>query len=371
MQFRTAIGFVLLLLVTIAHGQVKSQAQDSGCTLDRATGTTIAKTPFMVHGYSARWNAVTNRIAFMEPDASHYYRVYTMQPDGSDRLLIAGEHSGVSQKHQGSPYWHPSGRFLTFIAQKPEWKSAKLFGNPDYEALPGFGRHDDLWIATSDGKQSWQLISEPNTKDQGVLVAVFSPNGKRIAWSSRQPGGTYEMKVAEFVETPQPHLEEVKSYSPGGKAYYETGSFTSDSASLLYASDQDTHSFWQSQIYRLDLQSGQFVRLTEDKNYNEHPTVVTTPSGDWVIYMSTKEVDRFPFSFWLGTDWWAMKTDGSQAKRLTSMNVRRKDNPHNMGAMQVAGTVTVSPGGDSMLGDIQDSLTKQTGMVRSVRFTCE
>jgi hypothetical protein len=39
--------------------------------------------------------------------------------------------------------------------------------------------------------------------------------------------------------------------------------------------------------------------------------------------------------------------------------------------MQVAGTVTVSPDGDSMLGDIQDSLTKQTGMVRSVRFICE
>jgi hypothetical protein len=113
------------------------------------------------------------------------------------------------------------------------------------------------------------------------------------------------------------------------------------------------------------------VQLTHDKNYNEHPTVVATPSGDWIIYMSTKEVDRFPFSFWLGTDWWAMKTEGSDAKRLTSMNVRRKNNPQNTGSMQVAGTVTVSPAGDSMLGDIQDSLTKQTGKVLAVRFTCE
>jgi Tol biopolymer transport system component len=179
------------------------------------------------------------------------------------------------------------------------------------------------------------------------------------------------MRVAAFVEAPQPHLEAVNSYSPDGRVYYETGSFTSDSASLLYASDQDTHNFWQSQIYRLDLVNGRVVRLTDDKNYNEHPTVVATLSGDWVIYMSTKQVDRFPFSCWLGTDWWAMKTDGSQAKRLTSMNVRRKDNPHNMGSMQVAGTVTVSPDGTYMLGDIQDSLTKQTGLVRSVRFTCE
>jgi Tol biopolymer transport system component len=367
MTLRIITTLILFLQLTITHAQSQ---EDPRCTLDRALGTSIEKTPFMKKGYSARWNAAVNRIAFMEPDASRYYRIYTMKPDGTDRHEVAGERSGVPQKHQGSPYWHPSGRFIIFIAQKAEWKSAKLFGNPDYEALPGFGRHNDLWISSVDGKQSWRLTDEPNTKDQGVLAAVFAPDGKHIAWSSRLPGGTYEMKVAEFVALPQPHLAEVKSYAPGGKVYYETGSFTSDGASLLYASDQDTHSFWQSQIYRLDLESGRSVQLTEGKDYNEHPNIVATPSGDWVIYMSTKEVDRFPFSFWLGTDWWAMKTNGSEAKRLTSMNVRRKNNPHNMGSIQVAGTVAVSPDGDLMLGDIQDSLTKQTGLVRTVRFTC-
>jgi Tol biopolymer transport system component len=307
----------------------------------------------------------------METDASGYYRVYTMQPDGSDRQAIATNNSGVPQKHQGSPYWHPSGQFIAFVAEKPEWKSTKLFGNPDYEALPGFGRHNDLWIVSVDGKRSWQLTHEANTKDQGVLAPTFSPDGKYIAWSSRQPGGTYEIAVAEFLATPDPHLGQVKSFAPGGKAYYETGSFASDSASLFYASDQDTHSFWQGQIYRLDLATGQSTRLTKDKNYNEHPSVVATPTGNWVIYMSAKDVDRYPFSFWLGTDWWAMKADGGQAKRLTMMNSRRKSNPQNVGSMQVAGTVTVSPDGDSMLGDIQDSLTKQTGKVRRVKFKCE
>jgi hypothetical protein len=52
------------------------------------------------------------------------------------------------------------------------------------------------------------------------------------------------------------------------------------------------------------------------------------------------------------------------------MNLRRKDNAQNIGSMQVAGTVAVSPDGDSLLGDIQDSLTRQTGKVRRVRFTC-
>jgi hypothetical protein len=38
--------------------------------------------------------------------------------------------------------------------------------------------------------------------------------------------------------------------------------------------------------------------------------------------------------------------------------------------MLVAGTVAVSPAGDYMLGDVQDSLIHQTGFVKLVRFGC-
>ena len=52
------------------------------------------------------------------------------------------------------------------------------------------------------------------------------------------------------------------------------------------------------------------------------------------------------------------------------MNVNRKGNPQNTGKMLVAGTVAVSPSGDFMLGDVQDSLVRQTGLVKLVRFSC-
>lgn len=106
---------------------------------------------------------------------------------------------------------------------------------------------------------------------------MISPDGKRVAWAQRQPDKSYEIRIADFVETPQPHLEHIKSYLPGGKAYDEPGSFTSDSRSLMYSSDQDSHSFWRSQIYRLDLDTGRGTRLTTGNDYNEHPTVVNTP----------------------------------------------------------------------------------------------
>ena len=362
--FRGILGGMLL---AIGASAVFAQTP---CTLDRATGTTIEKASFLRNGYSVRWHAGLDRLAYMQPAANGYYRIFTANPDGSGITALSEQAPGLPKKHHGSPHWHPSGKYLLLVAQKQDWSGRKLFGNPDYEALPGFGRHDDMWLIAADASQSWQLTDEPNTVDQGVLIPVWSADGKHVAWSSRQPGGKYVLKVADFLETPQPHLSEVRSFQPGGKAYYETGSFTSDGKSLIYTSDQDTHDFWHSQIYRLDLDSGKATRLTVGTHYNEHPSLMTSPIGDWVVYMSTEGVDRYPWQLFLGTDWWAMRPDGSGKKRLTRMNINRKDNPQNEKALRVAGTIAPSPDGTWFLGDVQDSLTKQTGQVRVVRFTC-
>ena len=122
----------------------------SNCTLDRATSTTIDPQPFLTDSFGSRWNTATNRIAYMHPIASGFYRIFTMRPDRSDRQDLTDGRPGLPTKHQGTPYWHPSGRYLLFTAQKQEWSGRTLFGIPDYEALPGFGRHDDLWLITSD-----------------------------------------------------------------------------------------------------------------------------------------------------------------------------------------------------------------------------
>ncbi len=360
------------LLTTTMLGIVLAvSAGAAPCTLDRARATSIDARPFIGNGYGARWNAPSDRVAYMQPGADGYYRIYTMSATGGDPSDPTAHQPNIPRKHLGSPYWHPSGRYLVFTAQKEQWHGARLFGSRDYEALPGFGRHDDLWLIEADGSHAWQLTHDPNTKDEGILIPVFSPDGTRLAWSARQPGGTYALTLADLVLAPEPHLENLRIFRPGGAGYYETGSFTSDGASLTYSSDQDTRSFWRSQIYRLDLASGQAIRLTQGSDYNEHPTVIGTPVGDWIVYMSTRGVQRYPWSLFLGTDWYAMRIDGTGIKRLTSMNLNRKDNPQNRGALQVAGTVAVAPSGDFMLGDVQDNLLRQTGMVKIIRFACD
>lgn len=186
-----ALARLVLLATMAASTQAAPPAQAANCSLDRATGTTIETEPLIVDGYETRWNHATNRLAYMKRDASGYYRIYTMRPDGSEQAALTAGKPGMPDKHQGAPYWHPSGRYLLFLQQKEEWHSPKLFGNPDYEALPGFGRHDDLWLITADGSKYWQLTRQPNTKDEGILLPVFSPDGQYIAWSERRAGGKY------------------------------------------------------------------------------------------------------------------------------------------------------------------------------------
>jgi Tol biopolymer transport system component len=339
------------------------------CTLDRATGTTIDANPYIAGGYVTRWNFATGRLVYMAPNPDGYYRVYVVPAIGGTPQELTRNTPGVPTTHMGLPYWHPSGRYVVFIAQKQQWHGARMFDNPDYGAIPGWGVHDDIWVATADGAHAWKLTHEENTKFEGELMPVFSPDGRYLAWSSRQPDKSYILKVAEFIEAPAPHLENTREYTPGGRVYYEPGSFTSDGSALAYTSDQDTGSFWASQIHLLDLASGKSRRLTQGRHYNEHPIVMNTPDGDWVVYMSTKnEQQRFMRA--PGTDWWAVRTDGTGEKRLTYMNIHARDNPQDNGHTLTAITSAISPQGDFMLADVQDSLTRQTGYVRVVRFTC-
>jgi Tol biopolymer transport system component len=371
MKAKDKVYRAVILACALGLAGVPVRAAAQACTVDRATGTVIDAKPLLTASMGPQWNAPSNRIAYMAKNAGGYYRVYLAKPDGTGaRDLTAGIHN-MPAKHQGAPYWSPSGRYILLLAEKPSWHGARMFGNLDYGALPGFGMHDDLWVVAADGSRAWQLTNEPDGKYEGVLIPLFSADGKHVAWSARQSDGKYTIKVADFLESPEPHLGNVRNYEPGGRAYYEPGSFSSDGKWLLYAGDQDTHNFWFSQIYRLNLATGESTRLTQGKQYNEHPVSVSTPTGEWIIYMSTLGVIRRPLHVMLGTEWYAMRLDGSGNKRLTWMNTLSSSNPEHSPVPMIAVKPTLSPTGDFFLGDIEDSITRQSGFVKAVRFTCE
>ena len=77
------LAAVLVLSLGVALGGPIARASPV-CTLDRATGTTIDPKPFLLNALGSRWNAATNRVAFMQPDSANHYHVFTIRPDGSD-----------------------------------------------------------------------------------------------------------------------------------------------------------------------------------------------------------------------------------------------------------------------------------------------
>jgi len=71
----------------------------------------------------------------------------------------------------------------------------------------------------------------------------------------------------------------------------------------------------------------------------------SSATDGWVVFMSTQGERRRSLQLRLGTDWWAMRADGSGLKRLTTMNLGRAGNPEDFGRTLVAGKVTPSPAG--------------------------
>jgi len=95
----SSLGVVALMM--LSHGAVAGPA--STCTVDRAGGTTIDETPLIRNGYGTRWNLATDRLAYMQRDASGYYSIYTMRPDGSGRkrLTVMNVHRAGNPQYTG------------------------------------------------------------------------------------------------------------------------------------------------------------------------------------------------------------------------------------------------------------------------------
>jgi Tol biopolymer transport system component len=170
--------------------------------------------------------------------------------------------------------------------------------------------------------------------------------------------------LADFVESPEPHLENIRRIQPGGEAFYEASDISPDGRSLVFTSNYDTKNFWKNQIYSYDLSTGASKRLTVD-GYNEHPSY--TPDGRHIIFMSNNEVDRLRLL--TGTDWWLMDADGGNKQRISFMN--SKKHPHSDGHPMWAGLVAWSPDGDWFYGDVQTTLIGLKGKIIKVRLSCE
>jgi Tol biopolymer transport system component len=324
----------------------------SGC------GPPITYEVFQQDAFGVDWSKANDLIAFNTKGNDGLYHIYTVKPDGSNRQQFGVGSPNFPQRTTGTPVRSPSGRFIAFVAEKSTHPGNSV------GAAPGWGSYSDLWVATAGGSRAWQFTDVPADRDHGTIIPEFSPDGRLLEWTERTAtgkvlnpdrfAGYWVIKVADFNVAPDgtPSLSGIRTVSPPGDAFNESGGFSADSSSLVFSSDFETHNFWKNQIYRLDLNSGATTRLTKGDGYNEHPR--HTPAGQVLWMTSSDNPSR-------GTDWWTMNADGSNPQRLSSFNTdAQMSGARGFGTKQVYATVVQtaewSPDNRYFYGDAETNL---------------
>lgn len=353
---RYVLAGLLVLLVAFAmarrpRAHWQSVAGDPDSPVARIT--TIEE-----DGGRVDWShAGDDRIAFDKQGPDGYFDIYTMQPDGSDEQCVTCAQPALPHKHHGQPAWHPSGKWIVFQAEK------ETHAGSSYQASPGYGTFNDLWLISVDGKDAFQLTTLPNSPDVGVLHPHFSADGHKLTWSQmyRRPHlttkgeeyGLWSLMVADFDDQATPRLSNVHAYQPAGEAFYENHGLGPDNRTLIFSSTYlRTKPFLHdNDIFDYDLETATLTRLTSD-GYNEHALI--SPDGTRIVWMSSAGNQS-------GTDFWLMRSDGSDKRRLTSFN--QKGHAEYLRGQAIAADSSWNRDGTQIAGYVQSGIVKTTGRI--------
>ncbi|WP_177188020.1 DUF5050 domain-containing protein [Methanolobus profundi] len=160
--------------------------------------------------------------------ASGNYDIWTMSPNGSDRVRLT-DASG----DESSPSWSPDGKTIVYStsgdiftigvdAVRPVQLTSDMYDNvepsysPDGELIvyaSNVGGDYDLWVLNSDGSSHMKLTSDRSAE----RAPAWSPDGSKIAYVSNRDGefNIWAMAVQngdielERIEEP-PEVEEKK-----------------------------------------------------------------------------------------------------------------------------------------------------------------
>jgi hypothetical protein len=344
-------------------------AGGSGCLLSPAEleaeqRCTVAdfKTDGSIGG---RWNAATQTLAYSRPAADGHFQAYLSDANGDfERPLHYA--SWPTDRHQFVVDWHPAGNYLFVEVEKPDHP-----GSSD-DAIPGYGAYTDLWLITRDAAQAWKLFDLPNDYDHAITHGASTPDGKRFTFTERVKApdlldlnlaaGSYVFNVADFVDGAAPHFANLGTWQPGNVDQGgEVDGFASDDATIAFYSTFVTQDLFTSRIYTWNLATNSILELTHD-SFAQAPRY--TPDGTRLVYMTGSQADIFPLQL-QGADWWSVRPDGTDARRLTFMN--KWNSPQSVNQYRLAGVLSF----DSNVSFYGDVMTQPLGLTgKIVKVTC-
>jgi Tol biopolymer transport system component len=281
------------------------------------------------HGCVRDWSPRTNTLLMDERDDNGVFQVYTLNVDGSDVKALTGTGSAggpAANRHKGFAHFDPSGRYIVMEGELAE----SLVGNSarvQKAVNPGSGVWMDLWVTTIDGQHWTNLTQFTTQKLTGALSPYFSPDGSKIVYARligkadrRRNFGYFELRVADFSDTPRPHLAN-DHVLLGNEGVYEPHGFSSDGSKVLFSSDRTLPSTMGLDLWEYDLRTGAVRNLTNSPTqYDEHARY--SPDGTAIAWGSTQGIPSYRATLaTLISDAYVMRPDGSGIPvRLTHFN---------------------------------------------------
>lgn len=291
-----------------------------------------------------------------------YFEIHVSDTLHSFDSCITCGRKDLPQRHNGSPNWQPTGKYIVFVAEKP------VHDRGSVDALPGFGAFTDIWVLRTDGSRAYQLTNTPNDYDHGIIGPRFSADGKKIAWVERKQRphalkggnffGLWVLKSADFIDTDSvPRLANIKTFEPGGDGFYESYGYSPDGKRIIFCSNLGGRRWWNCQVYTIDAETGGDLKQLTSIDYNEH--AVYTPDGAHIIWMTNTMNSG-------GTDWWIMNPDGTGKQRLSYFN--EKTYSEYAGKKVWCGLGSYTADGKTFFSATQTSLTNPNGIAWFMRL---
>jgi hypothetical protein len=318
---------LLIVLVAVCLSAV------SGCvkpSVQHNQLTTIV--PWKQNAAPAAWNPVTHDIIYNGRGSDGLWDAYSARPDGSNVRCITCDIPGFAsvknRTQRGASDVSPDGKYLLLHIEKAAHQGRIGVA----EAEPGKGVYSDVWLASADGTQSWQLTDVPASGDNGTMWARFDRTGKQLVWAEmykridlKHMVGQWRLKIGRISWSKgTPTLVDVRTYEPETGKFYEPYGFSADNKRIIFASDVRMPAFWDSQIWTISTNLTDLKRISPAdaatgffRNYNEFAYYM--PGRDRIIFARTRNATK------RGMDYWSIRTDGSDMKRLTTMNEPNSD----------------------------------------------
>ena len=179
--------------------------------------------------------------------------IYVMDADGGNLRRLTD-----NSDRDFSPAWSPDGKRIAFISERD--------GHP--RRVPGWFA-SEIYVMDADGGNQQNLTNNP-ANDRSPS---WSPDGKRIAFHSNREGRfNYEIYVMDADGgnlqrlTENPNLDEDPAWSPDGER-------------IVFSSAREGHVVHNlditDEIYVMDADGGNQQRLTENRNNDWNPVLVS------------------------------------------------------------------------------------------------